>query len=192
MILVAFEGPSGSGKSTAIEGLKKILEERGFKVGVVDTDSGTHRRILQKTAKRFFAHSFLRNLIFWIVRFREARAIRKMDEGNFDVLFADRYAGTSVVFSISSGIPETVALLLYRFINPKPDVTFFFKIPLEEIRKRKLSETNIKTKSGFSELLCSNYWYIAKKFDWQTIDASQTESEVATDCIGFIFEKMKK
>ncbi len=192
MIFVAFEGPSGSGKSTAIEGLKKVLEERGLKVGVVDTDSGTHRRILQKTAKRFFAHSSLRNLIFWIMRFREARAIRKMDEGNFDVLFADRYAGTSLVFSLCSRIPKGIVMWLYSRINPKPDITFFFNTSLKEMRKRKLSETNKKGSHGSSLGTIRMYKKVAKDFEWRRINASQSEDSVISECALFISENMKK
>ncbi len=191
MILVAFEGPSGSGKSTAILNAKKCFETHGYRVRVVDTDSGMRRDTLKKIAKKLSSNNPLRTLIFWIFRFREAKKIRRI-QNNYDLILADRYVGTPYVFSICSGIPEKIVRWLYFAINPKPNLTLFFNVSLPEIRKRKLSETNAKSKDGFSKLLSFQYRRVAKKFNWQLIDASQTENEVATDCIAFIFEKMNK
>ena len=191
MILVAFEGPSGSGKSTVIQKLKSYFEAHGYKVGVVDTNSGMRRDALQRIAKKLSLNNPLRTLIFWIFRFREAKKIREM-QCQYDLILADRYVGTPYVFSICSGIPERVVMWLYTIIHPKPDITLFLKVSLPEIRRRKLSETNMKNKNGFAKILSSKYLYVAKKFSWQIINASQTENEVATDCIAFIFEKMKK
>lgn len=191
MILAALEGPSGSGKSTVIQNIKICFEGRGYRVGVVDTNSGMRRDVLQKIAKKLSKNNPLRTFIFWIFRFREAREIRNI-QGDYDIILADRYIGTPYVFSICSGIPERIVQRLYSAIRPRPDITLFLNVPLSEIRKRKLSETNAKSKDGFSRLLCLQYRRIAKKFDWQLVDASQTENEVATDCIAFIFERMKK
>lgn len=190
MILVAFEGPSGSGKSTAIQNTKKYFEAHGYKVGVVDTNSGMRRDTLQRIAKKLSSNNPLRTLIFWIFRFREAKKIREM-ESDYDIILADRYIGTPYVFSICSGVPERVVQWLYSVIHPKPDITLFLKVSLPEIRRRKLSETNTKNKNGFSKILCSKYRYVARKFNWQSINASQNENEVAIDCIACIFEKIK-
>jgi len=191
VILVAIEGPSGSGKSTVIQKLKKYFEAHGHRVGVVDTDSGMRKDFLKRIAKKLSSGNPLRTLIFWVFRFREAKKIREI-RSDYDIILADRYIGTPYVFSICSGIPERLVMWLYRMIHPKPDLTLFLKVSLLEIRKRKLSETNAKSKDGFSKLLCFQYRRIAKKFGWQLVDASQTENEVATDCIALIFEKMKK
>lgn len=191
MILVAIEGPSGSGKSTVIQKLKSCFEAHGYKVGVVDTNSGMRRDTLQRIAKKLSSSNPLRTLIFWIFRFREAKKIREI-QYQYDLILADRYIGTPYVFSICSGIPERFVMWLYRMIHPKPDLTLFLKVSLLEVRKRKLSETNAKNKDGFSKILCSQYRYAARKFNWQPINASQTEEEVMIDCAAFIFEKMKK
>ncbi|MEW6617603.1 MAG: hypothetical protein AB1333_04285 [Patescibacteria group bacterium] len=192
MVFVAFEGPSGGGKSTAIESLKKIFEQRGFRIGVVDTDSGTYCHTLQRVAKKFFAHSSLRNFIFWIIRFKEAKAIREMNKEDYDIIFADRYAGTSVVFSLCSKVPKGIVMWFYSRIKPKPDITFFFDTSLKETRKRKLSETNKKGMNSLSLKTIRMYRKVAKDFKWKWINASQNEGMVVSDCIAFIFERMKK
>ncbi len=137
--LIVVEGTDGSGKSTQLYLLKRWLEIGGYRLHFTEWNSsplvksatrrGKQRRLLTPTT-----FSLLHAADF---ADRCERQIMPLLQGDYLVL-ADRYVYTAFARDAARGCPERWLRNLYRFA-PVPDITFYFRAPLDVAVHRILS-----------------------------------------------------
>lgn len=128
--LIAVEGLDGSGKSTQIYLLKRWLEIQDLKVYFTEWNSSTIVKQITSKAKKL---QLLTPTTFSLIHStdfadRYERQILPLLHAGYIVL-CDRYLFTALARDTARGChPEWVANL-YSFAR-KPDITFFFNLPL--------------------------------------------------------------
>ena len=137
--LIVVEGTDGSGKSTQLYLLKRWLEIGGYRLHFTEWNSsplvksatrrGKQRRLLTPTT-----FSLLHAADF---ADRCERQIMPLLQGDYLVL-ADRYVYTAFARDTARGCPPHWLRNLYRFA-PVPDITFYFRAPLDVAVNRILS-----------------------------------------------------
>jgi len=137
--LIVVEGIDGSGKSTQIDLLHKWLQSQGRAVYFSEWNSselvksttrlGKKRRALTPTT-----FSLLQATDFadrW-----ENRILPLLKAGA--IVLADRYAFTAFARDVARGVDPQWVRNLYSFA-PRPDIVFYFRVPLEIAVDRILS-----------------------------------------------------
>jgi dTMP kinase len=137
--LVVVEGIDGSGKSTQLYLLKRWLEIGGYRLHFTEWNSsplvksatrrGKQRRLLTPTT-----FSLLHAADF---ADRCERQILPLLHGGYLVL-ADRYIYTAFARDVARGCSPRWLRNLYRFA-PLPDITFYFRAPLDVAVNRIMS-----------------------------------------------------
>src|SRR6266508_3737011 len=129
--LVAVEGLDGSGKSTQIHLLKRWLELEGYKVFFTEWNSSA---IVRKATRKGKKRQLLTATTFSLIHCtdfadRYERQILPLLNAGYIVL-ADRYIFTAFARDAVRGCDREWIRKLYSYAL-KPDVTFFFDVPLK-------------------------------------------------------------
>lgn len=137
--LIAVEGLDGSGKSTQIYLVKRWLELEGYKVVFTEWNSSA---IVRNATRKGKKRRLLTPTTFSLIHCtdfadRYERTILPMLKAGFIVL-ADRYKFTALARDAVRGCPLSWVESLYSFAV-RPDITFYFRIPLKEAIGRILS-----------------------------------------------------
>jgi len=137
--LIVVEGTDGSGKSTQLYLLKRWLEVGGYRVHFTEWNSSplvraTTRRGKQRRSLTPATFSLLHAADF---ADRCERQIMPLLQADYLVL-ADRYIYTAFARDVTRGCPARWLRNLYRFA-PVPDITFYFRAPLDVAVDRILS-----------------------------------------------------
>src|ERR1700760_1847565 len=138
--LLAVEGLDGSGKSTQIYLVKRWLELEGYRVFFTEwnssllvkksTSKGKKRQLLTPTTfSRIHATDFAD---------RYERQVLPLLRAGYLVL-ADRYIFTALARDAVRGVDRDWVEQLYSFAV-HPDITFYFRVPLETSLSRILEE----------------------------------------------------
>ena len=128
--LIAVEGLDGSGKSTQIYLVKRWLELQNLKVFFTEWNSSG---IVKNATKRGKKQQLLTPTTFSLIHCtdfadRYERQVLPLLQAGYLVL-ADRYIYTAFARDIVRGCHREWVYNLYSFAV-KPDITFFFKVPL--------------------------------------------------------------
>src|SRR6516225_11681367 len=129
--LIAVEGLDGSGKSTQIYLLKRWLEAEGIKVYFSEWNSS---ELVKSATSKGKKRQLLTPTTFSLIHCtdfadRYERQIRPLLNAGYIVL-ADRYIFTAFARDAVRGCDRTWLRKLYSYAL-KPDVTFFFDVPLK-------------------------------------------------------------
>ncbi len=137
--LIVVEGIDGSGKSTQLYLLKRWLEIEGYRIHFTEWNSSP---LVRSATKRGKKERLLTPATFSLIHAADfadrcERQIVPLLQGGYVVL-ADRYIYTAFARDGARGCPEPWLRNLYRFA-PIPDITFYFRAPLEVSLNRILS-----------------------------------------------------
>jgi dTMP kinase len=137
--LIVVEGTDGSGKSTQLYLLKRWLEIGGYRLhhGVEFFATGRNRRRGGKQRRLHDARRRFSPLHAADFADRCERQTMPLLQGDYLVL-ADRYIYTAFARDAARGCPPRWLRNLYRFA-PIPDITFYFRAPLDVAVHRILS-----------------------------------------------------
>lgn len=129
--LIAVEGLDGSGKSTQIRLLKRWLELEGYKVFFTEWNSS---ELVRQATRKGKKKKLLTPTTFSLIHAtdfadRYERQILPLLNGGYIVL-ADRYVYTAFARDSVRGCDKDWLRKLYRFAR-KPDITYFFEVPLD-------------------------------------------------------------
>jgi dTMP kinase len=129
--LLAVEGLDGSGKSTQIYLVKRWLELEGHRVFFTQWNSSV---LVKKSTTKGKRRQLLTPTTFSLIHAtdfadRYERQILPLLRAGYIVL-ADRYIYTALVRDTVRGVDPEWVSRLYSFAV-HPDVTFYFKVPLE-------------------------------------------------------------
>ncbi len=134
--LIAVEGLDGSGKSTQVYLLKRWLDLGGYKVAFTEWNSST---VVKEATSKGKKRQLLTPTTFSLIHStdfadRYERQILPMLRAGFVVL-ADRYVYTAFARDAVRGCDRSWLRRLYSFAR-KPDLTFFFNVPLAVALRR--------------------------------------------------------
>jgi dTMP kinase len=129
--LIAVEGLDGSGKSTQIYLVKRWLELEGYRVFFTEWNSSV---LVKKSTTKGKKRNLLTPTTFSLIHAtdfadRFERQIMPLLRAGTIVL-ADRYVYTAFARDAVRGCDEEWLAKLYSFAVP-PDITFYFRVPLE-------------------------------------------------------------
>ena len=137
--LIAVEGLDGSGKSTQIYLLKRWLELQNLKVSFTEWNSSV---IVKSATKRGKKQQLLTPTTFSLIHATdfahryERHIVPQLRSGY--VVLADRYVFTAMARDAVRGCDREWIRNLYGFAV-RPDITFYFNVPLETAIGRILS-----------------------------------------------------
>jgi dTMP kinase len=137
--LVVVEGIDGSGKSTQLYLLKRWLEINGYRIHFTEWNSS---ELVKSATKRGKQRRLLTPVTFSLLHAADfadrcERQILPLLHSGYLVL-ADRYIYTAFARDSARGCSYAWLRNLYRFA-PIPDITFYFRAPLEVAVNRILS-----------------------------------------------------
>ncbi len=137
--LIAVEGLDGSGKSTQLHLLQRWLESEGVKVFFTEWNSSEIVRLATRKGKK---RKLLTPSTFSLIHAtdfgdRYERQILPLLQAGYVVL-ADRYMFTAFARDVVRGCDPEWVRSVYAFAIP-PDITFYFRVPLETALDRILS-----------------------------------------------------
>ncbi|MGB6431608.1 MAG: dTMP kinase [Candidatus Acidiferrales bacterium] len=129
--LIVVEGIDGSGKSTQLYLLKRWLEIGGYRIHFTEWNSSP---LVKSTTKRGKQRRLLTPTTFSLLHAADfadrcERQILPLLHGGYLVL-ADRYVYTAFARDVARGCSPVWLRNLYRFA-PVPDITFYFRAPLD-------------------------------------------------------------
>ena len=130
-VLIAVEGLDGSGKSTQIYLLRRWLELEGYKVYFTEWNSSV---IVKAATKKGKKQNLLTPRTFCLIHAtdfadRHERQILPLLRAGYIVL-ADRYIYTAFARDAVRQCEPQWVRTMYSFAS-RPDITFFFDVPLE-------------------------------------------------------------
>ena len=137
--LFIVEGIDGSGKSTQIDLLYKWLAGRGYNVFFSEWNSSA---LVKSTTRMGKKKQMFTPTTFSLIHATdfadrmENRIIPLLKAGV--IVLADRYAFTAFARDVARGVPRNWVRNLYDFAV-KPDLAFYFRVPLEVSIERILS-----------------------------------------------------
>ena len=205
--LIAVEGLDGSGKSTQIYLLRRWLELGGYKVYFTEWNSSP---LVKNSTKRAKKERLLTPTTYALIHCtdfadRYERQIYPLLRAGYIVL-ADRYVYTAFARDGARGVDQEWISSAYSFAK-EPDVTFFFKVPLEDAlsrvleRKPKLKYYSSGMDLGLSEdpyesfklfqgIINDEYVKMAERFNFITIDGSRPPDVQQKEVRGILLEKI--
>ncbi len=192
--LIAVEGLDGSGKSTQIRLLKRWLELEGYKVFFTEWNSSD---LVKKATRKGKKKKLLTPTTFSLIHCtdfadRYERQILPLLQGGYLVL-ADRYVYTAFARDSVRGCDRDWLRKLYRFAR-KPDITFFFEVPLDVALGRILegrpmlkyheagmdmgfSKDPYESFKIFQGKIYEEYGRIGKEYPFERVDATLPSEE---------------
>ncbi len=192
--LIAVEGLDGSGKSTQIRLLKRWLELEGYKVFFTEWNSSD---LVKKATRKGKKKKLLTPTTFSLIHCtdfadRYDRQILPLLQGGYLVL-ADRYVYTAFARDSVRGCDRDWLRKLYRFAI-KPDITFFFEVPLDVALGRILdgrpmlkyheagmdmgfSKDPYESFKIFQGKIYEEYGRIGKEYPFERVDATLPSEE---------------
>ena len=213
--LIVVEGLDGSGKSTQMEMLKEELEAKGLKVVVTTWNSSDVVSEAVKKAKRERA---MTPKTFSLLHASDLAdrldkvIIPALEEGT--VVLADRWFFTALARDTVRGMDRGWLRRLYEFA-PKPDLTLYYKLPVETAVGRVLARNEerlglsedagagpkfyeagldvalapdpVENFKLFQSRVVAEYDAQAAEFGFKTIDSSRTREEIKTDTLAAAF-----
>jgi len=205
--LIVVEGLDGSGKSTQAHLLRRWLEIGGYRVYFTEWNSSP---LVKNVTKRGKKDQLLTPTTFSIIHAtdfadRFERQILPMLHAGYIVL-ADRYIYTAFARDAVRGVDREWVRNLYRFAI-KPDLTFFFNVPLEVALGRildgrpKLKYYEAGMDMGFDDDIYQSfrifqghvyeeYINMVDEFGFTVLDASRTPEEEQKEMRNLVQKKI--
>ena len=192
--LIAVEGLDGSGKSTQINLLRRWLELESYKVFFTEWNSST---LVKQATRKGKKQKLLTPSTFSLIHAtdfadRYERQILPLLRCGYLVL-ADRYAYTAFARDAVRGCDRQWVQRLYSFAR-KPDITFFFEVPLQLALSRilagrpqlkyheagmdlGLADDPFESFRLFQSKVLTEYRRMKREFGFTVIDASLAPEE---------------
>jgi dTMP kinase len=188
--LIAVEGLDGSGKSTQVYLLKRWLELEGYKVFFTEWNSSA---IVKRATRKGKKRQLLTPTTFSLIHCtdfadRYERQVLPLLNAGYIVL-ADRWVFTAFARDAVRGVDRAWLRKLYSYAL-KPDVTFYFDVPLKTALARILDgRTRVKYHEAgmdmgystdpyesfgiFQGKINQEYRRMVREYDYITIDATE-------------------
>jgi dTMP kinase len=197
---ITFEGIDGSGKSTQLKLFAGELRKRNFDVVTTLEPGGTPlgRRLRETFLETEEKVSPLAELLLFAAdRAQHVELLIKPSLAANKIVISDRYADSTYVYQgAGRGFDEKIVNQVIELATGglKPDLTFFFDLPVEEsIRRKNSRNTNGEQQNRMDK---ENYEFYVRvreaylklaeqeKRRFRILDANRPISEIAGEVIG--------
>jgi dTMP kinase len=202
--LIIVEGIDGSGKSTQLLLLQKWLEARGFNVFFTEWNSSA---LVRETTRKGKKSKALTPTTFSLLHATDFASrlyhqiLPPLKAGM--LVLADRYVYTAFARDAVRGVSRTWVRKLYNFAI-KPDMAFYFRVPIEVAIDRLLGGTRAQLKyyeAGmdmalshdltesfkiFQSRILEEYDKIVLEYDLTTMDATKEIEEQQEEMRGLV------
>ena len=144
--LIVVEGIDGSGKSTQLSLLRKWLESKGYNIFFTEWNSS---ELVKETTRRGKKTKILTPLTFSLLHATDFanrlyhQILPPLKAGM--IVIADRYMYTAFARDAVRGVSQSWVRRLYGFAI-KPDIAFYFRVPIEVSLSRLLTGTRAELK----------------------------------------------
>jgi len=172
--LIVVEWQDGSGKSTQVKILQKLLESNGFYVHFTEWNSNLKIKPLIKTLKKEDLE--IPAPVFDMVHAadlleRYVTEITGMLRAGIIVL-CDRYVYTALARWYARGLEIRDLRPFYDAFFPVPDMTFYFRLPVEAGMKRAAGRSELKHyEAGMDMHFSDNILHSFHAFQTRVVDA---------------------
>ena len=178
-LLIVLEGIDQCGKTTVSKLLKNKLLSLNLKT-IIQTfpDKSTLignviNSYLQGNTKLSPQES---HLLYSLNRHEKKNFMEEKLYNNYNII-CDRYIFSGIAYSLANGLDYDFSSNTEQYLI-KPDLIFYFDIPISETNKRRKSlKTDIYETSNFQSKVKEAYSKIKNK-DWIIINAEQTPEEI--------------
>lgn len=178
--LIVVEWQDGSGKSTQVKILQKLLESNGFYVHFTEWNSNPRIKPLTKKLKA--VDLALPAPVFDMVHAadlmeRYITEIAGMLRAGMVVL-CDRYIYTALARGYARGLEIKDLRYFYDEYFPIPDMTFYFRLPVEAGMKRAAGRSELKHyEAGMDMQFSENILHNFHAFQTRVVDAYDSLAE---------------
>jgi dTMP kinase len=193
--LIVVEWQDGSGKSTQVRILQKLLESNGFFVHFTEWNSNLKVKSLTKTLKKM--DLALPAPVFDMVHAadlveRYVTEIRGMLKAGIIVL-CDRYIYTALARWYARWLEIDHVRPFYDSFFPVPDMTLYFRLPVEAGMKRAATRSELKHyEAGMDMNFSENILHSFHAFQTRVVDAydslARTENMYILDALKPVYE----
>ena len=190
---IATVGISGSGKTTINRLMSSRLRAYDFSVKKIKIEDVPGAQSLLSIAKKCKPGDLHRASIFWTLRMQQWIIAQTQPE---DIVILDNFWASVIVYDVyGNKIPKRIIEQWASGVDQNKyhkelDLVFFFDLPLEVARSRKVSQT--MQNEDFAKRVEKGYREFAKKYRWIRIDATQNPKKILNDCMGHIFVRYQK
>ncbi len=193
--LIVVEWQDGSGKSTQVKILQKLLESNGFYVHFTEWNSNPRIKPLTKKLKS-------RDLALPPTVFDMVHAADLMERYVTEivgmlragmVVLCDRYIYTALARGYARGLAIDDLRHFYDQYFPIPDMTFYFRLPVEAGMKRAAGRSQLKHyEAGMDMSFSDNILHNFHAFQTRVVDAydrlSVSENMYVLDALKPVYE----
>lgn len=193
--LIVVEGQDGSGKSTQVKILQKLLESNGFYVHFTEWNSNPRIKPLTKKLKK--EDLALPPTVFDMVHAadlmeRYVTEISGMLRAGMVVL-CDRYVYTALARGYARGLAIDDLRHFYDEYFMVPDMTFYFRLPVEAGMKRAAGRSELKHyEAGMDMQFSDNILHNFHAFQTRVVDAydrlAESENMYILDALKPVYE----
>ncbi len=193
--LIVVEWQDGSGKSTQVKILQKLLESNGFFVHFTEWNSNPKVKPLTKKLKT--TDLSLPPTVFDMVHAadlmeRYITEIQGMLKAGIIVL-CDRYIYTALARGYARGLEIEHLRHFYDQYFPVPDMTFYFRLPVEAGMKRAAGRSELKHyEAGMDMAFSENILHNFHAFQTRVVDAydrlAQSENMYVLNALKPVYE----
>ncbi len=193
--LIVVEWQDGSGKSTQVRILQKLLESNGFFVHFTEWNSNLKIKPLTKTLKKMDLS--LPAPVFDMIHAadlmeRYVTEIKGMLKAGIIVL-CDRYIYTALARGYARGLDIEHVRPFYDEFFPVPDMTMYFRLPVEAGMKRAAGRSELKHyEAGMDMQFSENILHSFHAFQTRVVDAydrlAQSENMYIIDAMKPVYE----
>lgn len=193
--LIVVEWQDGSGKSTQVRVLQKLLESNGFFVHFTEWNSNPKIKPLTKKLKTL--DLALPAPVFDMVHAadlmeRYVSEIRGMLKAGIVVL-CDRYIYTALARGYARGLDIDHLRKFYDEFFPVPDMTIYFRLPVEAGMKRAAGRSELKHyEAGMDMAFSENILHSFHAFQTRVVDAydrlAESEKMYVLDAMKPVYE----
>lgn len=200
-LFIVLEGIDKGGKKTQGELLKKILEEKGYEVTVVDYPDYTRPigQIIFKYLHKEFPFPKDSVWQFWALdQIQDRETIQKCQDDLKKIFLAVRFCHSNFAYQGVNGISLESMLEYYeKFKVPVPDLVILVDISPEESMRRKHTIKNDRYEENLEFLgkVRKKYLQFSKENvfakEWAVVDGEKPLEDVARDIQRIVFSKLK-
>lgn len=184
-LLVAIEGLDNSGKSTQCARLADTLRNRNISVLRNDPASQCVHEVLADAFKKPGFSPERQTLLFAaeLLEFFNAEAFTALETADA-VVICDRYVYSIESYAVAQGLSGRW-LRTVTSVFPKPDMTFYLDISVEEYERRIAGDTSRESPhpTVILQKVRQHYLALAHEYDFTVIDGQQPITVISEEIL---------
>jgi len=192
-MIIVIEGGDQAGKKTQSELLAKKLRRNKLKTKIISFPD--YSTPIGKEIHKYLhgSRKFPPQVIHCLLaanRWEKLEEIQKTHSKN-TILILNRYYQSNLVYGISNGLKLDWLENLDKGL-PKADIVIVLDVSTKESFQRKqLKRDKFEKNKNFSKIVSKNYRVLAKKKNWNIVNASGSKEEVHKSIMKIFSKKLK-